>query len=76
MFPVKCFVHMIQTGNANGYLDSLDKKISGLLFKVSGNIFRGTTNAIIAKVFGNEEVLNHFCIINSKNIYRFTEMSA
>lgn len=69
MFPVKCFVHMIQTGNVNGYLDSLDKKISGLLFKVSGN-------AIIAKVFGNEEVLNHFCIINSKNIYRFTEMSA
>lgn len=69
MFPVKCFVHMIQTGNVNGYLDRLDKKISGLLFKVSGN-------AIIAKVFGNEEVLNHFCIINSKNIYRFTEMSA
>lgn len=69
MFPVKCFVHMIQTGNVNGYLDSLDKKISGLLFKVSGN-------AIIAKVFGNEEVLNHFCIINSKYIYRFTEMSA
>lgn len=53
MFPVKCFVHMIQTGNVNGYLDSLDKKISGLLFKVSGNIFRGTKNAIIAKVFGN-----------------------
>lgn len=76
MFPVKCFLHMIQTGNVNGYLDSLDKKISGLLFKVSGNIFRGTKNAIIAKVFGNEEVLNHFCIINSKYIYRFTEMSA
>lgn len=67
---------MIQTGNVNGYLDSLDKKISGLLFKVSGIIFRGTKNAIIAKVFGNEEVLNHFCIINSKYIYRFTEMSA
>lgn len=76
MFPVKCFVHMIQTGNFNGYLDRLDKKISGLLFKVSGNIFRATKNAIIAKVFGNEEVLNHFCIINSKYIYRFTEMSA
>lgn len=67
---------MNQTGNVNGYLDSLDKKISGLLFKVSGNIFRGKKNAIRAKVFGNEEVLNHFCIINSKNIYRFTEMSA
>lgn len=76
MFPVKCFVHMIQTGNVNGYLDSLDKNISGILFKVSGNIFRGTKNAIIAKVFGNEEVLNHFCIINSIYIYRFTEMSA
>lgn len=37
MFPVKCFVHMIRTGNVNGYLDSLDKKISGLLFKVSGH---------------------------------------
>lgn len=67
---------MIQTGNVNGYLDSLDKKISGLLFKVSENIFRCTKNAIIAKVFGNEEVLNHFYIINSKYIYRFTEMSA
>lgn len=67
---------MFRIYDSDGYLDSLDKKISGLLFKVSGNIFRGKKNAIRAKVFGNEEVLNHFCIINSKNIYRFTEMSA
>lgn len=61
-------------GNVNGYLDSLDKKILGLLFKVSGNIFRGIKNVIIVKVFGNEEVFNYFCIINLKNIYRFIEM--
>lgn len=61
-------------GNVNGYLDSLDKKILGLLFKVSGNIFRGIKNVIIVKVFGNEEVINYFCIINLKNIYRFIEM--
>lgn len=54
-------------GNVNDYLDSLDKKILGLLFKVSGNV-------IIVKVFGNEEVFNYFCIINLKNIYRFIEM--
>lgn len=61
-------------GNVNGYLDSLDKKILGLLFKVSGNIFRGIKNVIIVKVFGNEEVFNYFCIINLKYIYRFIEM--
>lgn len=74
MFLVKCFVYMIQMGNVNGYLDSLDKKILGLLFKVSGNIFRGIKNVIIVKVFGNEEVFNYFCIINLKYIYRFIEM--
>lgn len=61
-------------GNVNGYLDSLDKKILGLLFKVSGNIFRGIKNVIIVKVFGNEEVFNYFCIINLKYICRFIEM--
>lgn len=61
-------------GNVNGYLDSLDKKILGLLFKVSRNIFRGIKNVIIVKVFGNEEVFNYFCIINLKYIYRFIEM--
>lgn len=33
MFPVKCFVHMIQTGNFNGYLDRLDKKNIGFIIQ-------------------------------------------